>query len=116
MRGVTSFVLALAVTGLLLAGPCLACAKLVKQSPHSGCCTPVRHCQDPGPRPVQAACASPAVDLSTAKQATPVPVAAPLLVAHHAPVVVLRNTFPLAPDVGPYSPPDLYLLHSVLTI
>lgn len=113
-RGVvsTGFVLMLAL--VLAAGSCLACSQMV---PKSRCCQKHTSCGGYNPAPLEAHCANPKVDLGSVEASTVVWVSVPLTVhpGPRIPVSSSRDCFPPPPIVSS-SPPDLYLLHSSLTI
>jgi hypothetical protein len=122
IRSITSVVAALAVIAVLVGGACASCwASPQKGMPAGHCCNQSGQCEKPGKAPVHKECASPAVDLMTVEQSNSHPVKiAPALIAIPAAAVIdyqqstSRETTPQRTD--PYSPPDLYLLNSVLTV
>jgi hypothetical protein len=114
-RGVARNGLALMLALVLAAGSCLACSEMV---PKSHCCQKHTSCNGYNPAPLEAHCANPKVDLGSAEMSTIVSVGVPLAAHLGPPVYVLcsRDFFPPSPPIVSSSPPDLYLLHSSLTI
>ena len=123
IRSITSLILALAIVGALVAGPCMACTALVKQEgiKHSGkspCCDPKGKCGRPGPAPLHSGCASPVADLSMVEQASPA--AMPVMAISAEAAFGLQSSMNQArisePAVQANFASDLCLLHSVLNI
>ena len=114
-RGALSTGFALILALVLAAGACLACSQMV---PKSRCCQKHTSCSGYTPAPLEAHCANPKVDLDSAELSTVVTV--DLFVAAlpgpQVPVVSSRDSFPPSPPIVACGSPDLYLLHSSLTI
>jgi hypothetical protein len=117
-RATTSVLVALVLLFVLLGGPCLACASVIAGGVNHGCCHSKKGCQERRSGS-PADCISPAVDLAKVELAYS-------SVAVNLPVLDLGvdgDIQPLPPNVNSvlpdpilHSPPDLCLLHSVLTI
>ena len=110
---------ALAIVMALGAGVCPGCPSLDQKA--SGCCHRSDHCKMPVRTPAHKDCAASPVDFSkVAKPADSLAkILVPDLVPAPTPVVDrLAEARHQAPGQGidPYSPPDLCLLNSVLTI
>lgn len=119
VRNLTSVFIALALAAVLLGSGCLACWTPSQKSAH--CCKKTGECEKPGKIPVHSQCATQGVDLAGAERsdaAAPVDVHAVMLAVVAAPVVravVAAERPPSMPDPD-YSPPDLFILNSSLTI
>jgi hypothetical protein len=117
-RATTSVLVAMILVVVLLGGPCLACASVMAGGVNHSCCHAKKGCQKPlSGSPAD--CISPAVDLAKLEQSS-VPLAA-YFPAFDAGWNVdiqppLLNSDLDLPDPVLHSPPDLCLLHSVLTI
>ena len=118
-RATTSVLVALILVFVLFGGPCLACTAVVVGGVNHNCCHPKKSCQEPPLSGSLADCVIPAVDLAKMEQAS----------AHvFVSVSVLDRTWNsdvqpqqlgadyVPPDPVLHSPPELYLLNSVLTI
>ena len=113
-----SVVVSLAIVMALVAGVCPGCPSLGQAS---GCCHSTDHCKMPGRTPAHRDCAASPVDFSKAARPADslAKIFVPDLVPAATPVVDrLAEVRHQAPGHGidPYSPPDLCLLNSVLTI
>lgn len=109
-----SLLLATVILTAFLAAPCVACA----DQPMKGhdCCNSRSHCPPPVSKTLHVECGTPALQ-SFVVEADHTP--APLLVVAaqpitDQPVIAVLRAEP--PERSPYSPPDLCLLNSVLTI
>src|SRR5262249_46495654 len=114
----------LAVTGVLLGGPCIACANPVTHQGPPPCCDHSRDCRfpsrAPGGAPIHAYCASPSTDFSFIEQTAAEQISHALVPADTAegPAGLL----PHRPDADPpvhridSSPPSLCLFSSVLNV
>lgn len=120
-RTLTSLGVILALIVVLTGGSCLACSDMLSKAKQHDCCKKSSHCPMPMKKaPVHEECASPATDLSRVEHslnAMNTPVAAPSEALFES---IVRDPLPrISPPGGafvPYSPPDLCLLNSVLTI
>ena len=113
-RGALRIGWALMLALVLAAGSCLACSQLV---PKNRCCQKHTDCSGYDPAPLEAHCANPKVDPGSA-ESTVVSLGVSLA-AHPAPQVLVfcsRDYFPPSPPIVSSSTPDLFLLHSSLTI
>jgi hypothetical protein len=113
--------LAFVLAAVLAAGSCLSCAELLRPA-HNGCCHHENgNCEKRAPFTPQ--CAAPLLDLSKVEKPAPVsgPAAswASLASATSIPAPLSAPQIlgaPPPPFAHLHSPPDLYLLHSSLTI
>ena len=117
IRATTSVFVALLLVFVLFGGPCLACATVLAGGANHSCCNPKKGCQEKTHGSL-ADCISPAVDLANVEQASgPVFVSLSLLSQSSnlddQPQSITRI---VPPGLILDSPPDLCLLHSVLTI
>lgn len=118
-RAATSVFVAVVLVFVLLGGPCLACATVIVSGVNHNCCHAKKGCQERPPGSL-GDCASAAVDLTKVEQ-----VSAALVVLDPSglkqPLKLEVN--PLQLDASylltgpvPFSPGDLCLLNSILTI
>lgn len=120
IRAITSIALTVALLAISMAGPCLACPAPTKASPESGSCCHHGSCQKPTQAPAPQGCATPdlastPIELAWTQTAHAIyGVLAPVAMAHVT-AVTPRPAMRVA-LVDPYSPPDLCLLNSVLTV
>jgi hypothetical protein len=123
-RSLLSSGLVVALVIVLTAGSCLACSSIFARQTMT-CCSQADHCKMPGKAPLKTPvhqhCSTPAADLSTIQVSLTLLSsdvgggAAEAAVAAHLPAPAAFRVMP-ADTVPPYSPPDLYLRNSVLTI
>ena len=110
---------AVLVTGTLLWGECVACRDMLSAAKATrGCCESSGKCKNPGTAPDHKHCKSPSLATQqyvVVELAKVSPDLTPVVQA--APAASMERAAP-APHLGPpgYSPPELYLLHSVLLI
>jgi hypothetical protein len=117
MRAIISIVAAMALVAILAGGACAACWAPIQKASH--CCNPAGHCTKPGKTPVHPECASRPVDLGSVEQVATHVVLIVEPVAEPAPAEIMRTvSYNESPplDKDPYSPLDLCVLNSVLTI
>ena len=114
-RGAVRIGCALMLALVLAAGSCLACTQVV---PQSRCCQKHTSCDGYNPAPLEAHCANPKVDPGSAELSSVVSSGVFLAVSPGPQVSVScsRDSFPPLSPIFSCSPPDLYLLHSALTI
>ena len=115
LRAFHTLLLAVAILAAFIAAPCVACTDQPMKG--HGCCTPTQnHCPSPASQTLHMECGTPALQ-SFVVEADHTPVPMPVVDAASAaeePIILVFHTEP--PEVPLYSPPDLYLLNSVLTI
>ena len=109
-RATLSLVLVAAILIVAAAGVCAACPSASKPD----CCDEHGRCKE-SKGPVQKQCPQGTPDSTTVEHAFQIQAAAPVVVD------VARVEFPISfaqtdETASPYSPPDLWLLNSVLTI
>ena len=117
-RSFISSGLILALIVVLLGGACLACSKVLAGQPLHRCCQTGSHCPMPVKNAKHQHCSGPASDLPSANHVAKVVSNDVVFDARPA-----HGDLPAAPlprmsaasDI-PFSPPDLCLLNSVLTI
>jgi hypothetical protein len=117
-RATTSILVALVLVLVLLGGPCLACATAIVGGVNHNCCHPKKGCQEHPSGPL-GDCVSPTVDLAKVEQASARVFVSPSVLdqpwnSDVQPQQIDTDYAP--PDPVLHSPPELYLLNSVLTI